>query len=632
MTPRNNRGNNRGFSLLEMTLSLALSGVMLAGLWQMMGMVAQLAEANALATHSQSAAYAAHRHINSQRSAILPLVPALGDVVQLRVMDGDAGAISVSSLQSSGTLPAGFNNRNSYGQSYTLYVQRQDAGPAGADDQDRLVGLLITTGGNRIADRLGDRILGRIGAAGGFLYADANPAEPTAATTARGLAGGWQIELNSTGWSSVGSTATAGRLAILISMLPASGGGSGGASRLNDLDDASTNVATSFNFYIGHGVGSGTSSGQNNTGLGALALQAVSTGGANAAYGAQALRYLTIGNNNTAIGNYALYANQTGSSNTALGTSALHQNVSGNNNIAIGTSAGPAAGHGNLEGTIAIGSNVQVSNSYTLNIANSFYGNLAHNSFGIGALPASGISLDAGGQTDSIRPARGGNAQRPSCDHARTGAMRWNTDINAVEFCDGAGWVTPLVTSASGSPPATPPGTGYIVLTNTAWNGNLGGNLGADAKCFLELTVNILWKGHLTALASLKLLPGNVHAWLPGRNFIPMGTYAFARVGSLTAGGGTLTVGPDASGPNNIISWAAINYFGGTFQYWTGAAAHATSTWGNHAAASTCNNWTSSNAGVNGTTGSSSNTDHQRWAQADISCNTPLPLICYVDP
>ncbi len=624
---------HRGFSLLEMTFALGMSGLMLSGLWQMMGMVTQLSQANALASHSQSVAYAAQSHINAQHANLLPLMPAINDVIQLRVTDGDSGAVSIPSIQAAGLLPASFINRNSYGQSYTLYVQRQDAGPVGADASDRLIGLILTTGGHEISDRLADRVIGRIGAAGGFLYKDANPAAPAAATTARGLAGGWQLDLTSSGWATtVASTAQSGRLAILTALLPAGSTGNSGASELDDLQDASTNSATSFNFYIGHGVGSSTSSGQNNTGLGALAMQTVNTGGANAAYGAQALRYLTIGNNNAAIGNYALFANQSGSSNTAVGTSALYQNVLGNNNVAIGTSAGPAVGHSNLSGTISIGANVNVNASNTLNIGDALYANLANDSFAIGAAPTAGISLDLGSKTDALRSAKGTSLQRPVCDATRTGAMRWNTDLNAVEFCDGGGWMTPLMTTASGSPPTPPAGSGYIVLTNTAWTGNLGGNLGADAKCYLELTVNILWKGQVAALAALKLVPGNVHAWLPGRNFIPMGTYAFARVGSLTAGGGTLTVGADSDGPNNLISWAASNYFAGTFQYWTGLGTTAASTWGSHTAGTTCNNWTSSAAASTGGSGSSSTTDAQRWHQADTPCNTPLPLICYVDP
>jgi hypothetical protein len=43
------------------------------------------------------------------------------------------------------------------------------------------------------------------------------------------------------------------------------------------------------------------------------------------------------------------------------------------------------------------------------------------------------------------------------------------------------------------------PGTGYFVLTNSTWNGNLGGFSGANAKCLSELTGNTNWKYYTAA-------------------------------------------------------------------------------------------------------------------------------------
>ena len=95
-----------------------------------------------------------------------------------------------------------------------------------------------------------------------------------------------------------------------------------------------------------------------NTAVGASALQNLTTGSQNTAFGASALQNNTIGGSNTASGYAALQSNTTGSDNTASGFGALAANSSGSTNTATGSRAlffnttgvgNTASGHGALQ-------------------------------------------------------------------------------------------------------------------------------------------------------------------------------------------------------------------------------------------------------------------------------------------
>ena len=178
-----------GFSLLEVTIALSLSGILLSGLWQLMAVAGQQREAAGLSGQSMIVAAAAKDFISDSNMAAslmaLPALAGIGSTVQVRVTDADAGLGTVPSLQAGGFLPAGFVNLNSYGQSYTLFIRREDGGTLGvADAGDRLIGLLLTTGGSPISDAMGAKIVGNMGGAGGFIYS-------ASATLAQGAAGAW---------------------------------------------------------------------------------------------------------------------------------------------------------------------------------------------------------------------------------------------------------------------------------------------------------------------------------------------------------------------------------------------------------------------------------------------------------
>lgn len=89
----------------------------------------------------------------------------------------------------------------------------------------------------------------------------------------------------------------------------------------------------------------------------------------------------------------------------------------------------------------------------------------------------------------------------------------YNTDYHAHQFCNGAQWkaMTGVVLISNILPPA---GSGYFVMTNGTWSGNLGGLAGADAKCLSDLTTNTGWMGYADANSRGLLVAAKVHAFI----------------------------------------------------------------------------------------------------------------------
>jgi hypothetical protein len=144
-------------------------------------------------------------------------------------------------------------------------------------------------------------------------------------------------------------------------------------------------------------------------GSGALVLDSTS-GNDNTAFGSLALAANTTGTFNTAVGYLALQSNQTSSQNTAVGAYALQNNLTGNNNVAIGILAmnGNTSGSDNQAvGREALKSNLSGGGNAAFGL-NALYSNTASNNAAVGhdALKSnttgnnnSGFGLNAGTTT-----------------------------------------------------------------------------------------------------------------------------------------------------------------------------------------------------------------------------------------
>jgi Chaperone of endosialidase len=98
------------------------------------------------------------------------------------------------------------------------------------------------------------------------------------------------------------------------------------------------NVNGGNNLFVGQS-GNPTTSGYNNTGMGAYALTDLTSGHDNVAIGFESLYVNTNGAYNTAYGNYTLTFNANGVGNAAFGYADLEDNRSGSYNAAYGTYA-----------------------------------------------------------------------------------------------------------------------------------------------------------------------------------------------------------------------------------------------------------------------------------------------------
>ncbi len=725
---------SKGFSLLEVTIALGVSGMLLSALWQLNAVSSVQREVAGITSQATAVTAAAQNYIGSKRATLLalPALASLGSVARVKITDTDTGA-TTDSVQSAGYLAQGFTNTNSYGQSFALFVRREDAGAAGVvDANDRLVGLLITTGGAAIPDTMAPKIAGAMGAAGGFIYSADNPSPPTAATSARGSAGGWNVDL-STSWSSLGTLAQAGRLAMLVNLLPSAGGGGLGstATELDDLTDGKTDYITLYNVFAGQLAGRDILSSQN-TGLGYAALQlfnpAPATGN-NSALGYQAARGFwtgQTGTDNTVAGYNAAADLASGSRGVFIGSTAGTQSSGNNDRVSIGyastytctghdiTAVGFAAGAGNsgcgdATGSTAIGSgtgqfvmgpynalvgarigywspntgsynsalgyenlhdaggaatynvtagyqagrnirdnthNIMIgsgtnppdtTSTHRLNIGNQIYGNVSTGQLNLGSPTLiSGISLDMGSRTDAIRLPVGTTAQRPVCDSTRLGAVRFNTDLDTMEFCTVGNWKTPVRPSPVADPPVPTPTDGYFVLSSTQTAGNIGGILGAHAYCLNDLTTND-WMGKADAVSRGILTSSNVFALLTSTetngNLMPATEYYFARAGEPATGGAMFTTDAAGQAPNNNNTWSGVTYFNGAVFYWIGSRGYTSTYFGlNGCCTGYCSNWRSASAGESTDTGNSTANDYRRYSNNGSTCDQPRHLICIVNP
>lgn len=580
----------KGFSLLELAVALGLSGIILSSIWQLNNSDKSTVHARNVAGQVLAVSSAAYHYVADNRSSLLVSLPSIDST----------GEILVSDMQASGDLPSDFVNQNEYAQTYRVFVKREDGGAAGPDSDDKLVTLVVSDGGVMIADTLGNEIVNALGAGGGFIYSDSS-------TTMRGLSGGWQINFSGAGWSTlVGYTPSVGHVGVLTNLLPSQGiiSSSGDADELKELDDSSTNYSTGA-MFVGQGSGNSGSLGTDNTSLGMDSLDSIGSGSRNVAAGTDALQALLTGNDNVAFGYRA------GSTITT-----------GSNNIMIGANTQPSASTASNE----------------LNIGNFLYGNMSTQQLALGTNTlTTGVSFDLGFYSDSMRGAIGTTSQRPTCNASLVGAQRWNVSTQSYELCSSTGWKQ-LYQYASNATTQIPyPNSGYFVMTETKWDGNLGGIAGAHAKCLNELTTKTNWRFHDDALAAGLLTSAHVKAFLCYTMWAPcvVGNvntiYYFSRVGDTAVGGASFSTSSSGYGPNNNASWAAYNYFGIMGQYWT-AMVSASSTAFNGSFWGACNGWVSNSSSDLSVVGITTSITHGRYSAGSAACNLPQRLLCWVNP
>jgi hypothetical protein len=179
-------------------------------------------------------------------------------------------------------------------------------------------------------------------------------------------------------------------------------------------------------------------------------------------------------------------------------------------------------------------------------------------------------------------------------------------------------------------------GRGFFVLTQTEWQGNLGGLAGANQRCLTELQAT-QWLGKNRAT----LTAANVQAFLCDSSTCqdprPNTTYRFATAGSLSTGGAAIATDYYGRGPQNTAAWSTGEYLSSGSYIWMGQRTVVSSSlWGvmqpqTSGASFSCANWTVS-AGQTGTIGYPLSGNGQRWNYLPDNCNFSNPLLCMVHP
>ena len=194
----------------------------------------------------------------------------------------------------------------------------------------------------------------------------------------------------------------------------------------------STNVALGVN-----SLGSISTTGSNNVGIGTSALTNATTGSNNVGIGTSALGFNTTGDNNVGIGIGAVSFNISGDNNVGIGVNALAFNNTGYDNVAIGTVSLKAntTGHDNIAlGERALENNTLGINNIALGLGAMGLQTTVNNNIGIGV---SALASATAGQNVAI----GFNAL------ASTNTGQYNT---AIGYRAGFGVTTGFYNTALG--------------------------------------------------------------------------------------------------------------------------------------------------------------------------------------
>jgi len=176
---------------------------------------------------------------------------------------------------------------------------------------------------------------------------------------------------------------------------------------------------------------------------------------------------------------------------------------------------------------------------------------------------------------------------------------------------------------------------GYLVVTNGAYSGSLGGFSGANSTCLSDLQANA-FMGKTYA----KLDSSHVFALICNgtscQNLLPLTNYQFASSGFAAVGGTAFSTDASGMGPNNSYAWSDTTHFGGAYKWWSGRAAGGSQTvWSNTSDSNNCNAWTDGTSSFYGIVGDSSGADSTRWWNATSSttkCSFNKKLLCIVNP
>lgn len=179
------RNNQRGFTLIELTIAIVVAGILFAAVWRVITLMYQQIQDQAVANHTRIIARAALNYTRTERVPITTTIPANTWVV-------------VPFTGSMGTLPAlkpnflasAIRTYNIIGQQYNVLIRHNGS---------EVETFVTATGPVHISSYTqvrGARIAGLIGADGGFIYEDDSRTAQDESSVIAGSYGTWILPVS----------------------------------------------------------------------------------------------------------------------------------------------------------------------------------------------------------------------------------------------------------------------------------------------------------------------------------------------------------------------------------------------------------------------------------------------------
>lgn len=206
------------------------------------------------------------------------------------------------------------------------------------------------------------------------------------------------------------------------------------------------------------------------------------------------------------------------------------------------------------------------------------------------------------------------------------------------DFAGGIGLVNVCVEGAASSGTAFETGTdGTFVLSDSTFNGSLGGLSGADAKCLTELQTYD-WKNKENVTLSSAKVKAFICSDTTCNNLNANTEYYFARVGYPQYGGDSFTTDSSGRGVGDLATWSTSQRFNTASSYWSNRSVINEAVWSTNrnqaGSTNSCTGFTSSSSSRNAYTGDTNDVNSKRWKSTnlDFHCGQLLSIICIVHP
>ncbi|HUY68849.1 MAG TPA: prepilin-type N-terminal cleavage/methylation domain-containing protein, partial [Alphaproteobacteria bacterium] len=214
--------SRRGFTLVELAIVLAVSGLLFAGLWRLIANSNQQAQDTHAANGQTQLIQAVTGYLaSSEGQTFMATNNATANPYNLPLPTSNNSTadcqahIAATNKGFCNFLPAGFTNTtpNSYSQTYAIQVMGNGAGANVAPTTYSF--MIVTLNGTQIPDSSGGRIASLIGGDGGFLYGTAICTAGIDPSTACGAYGAWSAKITgaSPGYNFPAGDAVAGHIA-----------------------------------------------------------------------------------------------------------------------------------------------------------------------------------------------------------------------------------------------------------------------------------------------------------------------------------------------------------------------------------------------------------------------------------